>query len=135
MLDFACGTGLMSRALAAHTARKVGVDISQGMVDSNFRIMLQGVPTEEMRSLVANLEGKEGELDDERLDVALVRGRSPGNTCNALRHRRRISVTVDDSDSVSDVPLGALVGPSRRDLAPQPYCTPHERSAGAPREQ
>jgi ubiquinone/menaquinone biosynthesis C-methylase UbiE len=75
MLDFACGTGLMSRALAAHTARIVGVDISQGMVDAyNARVALQGVPAEEMRAVVADLTGAAGELDDQKFDVALVRG-------------------------------------------------------------
>jgi hypothetical protein len=53
----------------------------------------------------------------------------------ARSHRGRIVVIVDDSDYVSDIPRGTLVGRSRGDLSPQPCCTPHERSAGALREQ
>jgi hypothetical protein len=50
-------------------------------------------------------------------------------------HRGTIVVTVDDSDYVSDIPCGSLVGRSRGNLSPQPCRTPHERSAGVLREQ
>jgi predicted TPR repeat methyltransferase len=33
VLDFACGTGIVSRGLVPHCKKLVGVDISQGMVD------------------------------------------------------------------------------------------------------
>jgi hypothetical protein len=54
---------------------------------------------------------------------------------DATSHRGTIVVTVDESDYVSDIPRGTLVGRSRGNLSPQPICTPHERSASALREQ
>ncbi|KAI5984005.1 hypothetical protein EDD15DRAFT_2312577 [Pisolithus albus] len=42
-MDFACGTGLISRELAPHAKSIVGVDISQNMVDMyNLSVHNQG---------------------------------------------------------------------------------------------
>ncbi|KAG6898456.1 hypothetical protein C0993_006790 [Termitomyces sp. T159_Od127] len=73
VLEFACGTGLVSRELAPYTKRIVGVDISQGMVDQfNTRVRNQGIPPEEMQAFRAELRGEAGELGDEKFDVLIV---------------------------------------------------------------
>ncbi|KDQ59749.1 hypothetical protein JAAARDRAFT_33321 [Jaapia argillacea MUCL 33604] len=70
LLDFACGTGLLSRNLAAHTKSIVGADISQGMVDQyNLRVSNQGIAPEEMKAIRVELKGQEGELDGAKFDV------------------------------------------------------------------
>ncbi|KAG7453119.1 hexaprenyldihydroxybenzoate methyltransferase [Guyanagaster necrorhizus] len=72
LLDFACGTGLMSRQLAPHCKSILGIDISQGMVDKyNTRVHNQGIPPEDMRALCIDLKGEEGELDGSKFDVVL----------------------------------------------------------------
>ncbi|KAG8798617.1 hypothetical protein FRC17_007373, partial [Serendipita sp. 399] len=51
MLDYACGTGQMSRRLAPYVKKIVGVDISQRMVDHyNQRVFNQGISEEEMHA-------------------------------------------------------------------------------------
>jgi len=70
MMEYACGTGLVSRQLAPYAKTIVGVDISQGMVDQfNLRVSNQGIPPEEMRAVRQELKGEEGELDSMRFDV------------------------------------------------------------------
>ncbi|THU80114.1 S-adenosyl-L-methionine-dependent methyltransferase [Dendrothele bispora CBS 962.96] len=70
ILDYACGTGLNSRQLAPHAKLIVGVDISQGMVDTyNQKISNQGIPFDEMRAVCLELKGEEGELDGMKFDV------------------------------------------------------------------
>ncbi|KAG5727411.1 hypothetical protein E4T56_gene11935 [Termitomyces sp. T112] len=72
VLEYACGTGLVSRELAPYTKRIVGVDISQGMVDQyNLRVRNQGIPPEEMQAFRAELKGEAGELGDEKFDVII----------------------------------------------------------------
>ncbi|KAI0062076.1 S-adenosyl-L-methionine-dependent methyltransferase, partial [Artomyces pyxidatus] len=72
VLDFACGTGLVSRALAPYAKMLLGVDISQGMVDEyNRRVANQGIAPEEMRAVRAELTGAEGELNGLRFDVVV----------------------------------------------------------------
>ncbi|KAG5641802.1 hypothetical protein DXG03_004168 [Asterophora parasitica] len=70
VLEYACGTGLVSRELSPYAKRIVGVDISQGMVDQfNLRVRNQGIPPEEMQAFAVELKGEPGELEDERFDV------------------------------------------------------------------
>jgi len=70
VMDYACGTGLISRELAPYARSILGVDISQGMVDQyNLRVFNQGIPPEEMRAVCAELEGKDGELRGQNFDV------------------------------------------------------------------
>jgi len=70
VLDFACGTGLISRELAAHTNKIVGVDISEAMVKQyNQRVENQGIPPEEMRAVCTELKGTVEELDGVKFDV------------------------------------------------------------------
>lgn len=74
LLDFACGTGVMSRELAPEVKSVVGVDISQGMVDQyNLRVSNQGISPDEMSAICAELKGEAGELEDRRFHVAVVR--------------------------------------------------------------
>ncbi|KAI6151228.1 S-adenosyl-L-methionine-dependent methyltransferase [Pisolithus tinctorius] len=52
VMDFACGTGLISRELAPHAKSIVGVDISQSMVDMyNLGVYNQGISPDEMRAV------------------------------------------------------------------------------------
>ncbi|KAJ7494432.1 S-adenosyl-L-methionine-dependent methyltransferase [Mycena galericulata] len=70
VMDFACGTGLISRGLAPYCKSIVAVDISQAMVDHFAeKIHNQGIPPEEMRVVCADLKGEESELDGEKFDV------------------------------------------------------------------
>ncbi|KAK1987418.1 S-adenosyl-L-methionine-dependent methyltransferase [Colletotrichum cereale] len=56
LLDYACGTGLISRALAQFTTHCVGVDISENMVAVyNARAENQGLSTDEMRAYQGDL--------------------------------------------------------------------------------
>ncbi|EPQ50567.1 S-adenosyl-L-methionine-dependent methyltransferase [Gloeophyllum trabeum ATCC 11539] len=72
VLDYACGTGLISRNLAPHTKSIVGVDISQGMVDQyNLRVSNQGIPPEEMKAVRAELKGDDNELGGAKFDVVV----------------------------------------------------------------
>ncbi|KAG6831248.1 hypothetical protein H0H87_005814, partial [Tephrocybe sp. NHM501043] len=73
VLEYACGTGLVSRQLAPYAKRIVGVDISQGMVDQfNLRVGNQGIAPEEMQAVCVELKGEDGELGDEKFDVIVV---------------------------------------------------------------
>ncbi|KAF8162776.1 S-adenosyl-L-methionine-dependent methyltransferase [Crassisporium funariophilum] len=65
VMDFACGTGLVSRELAPHTHSIVGVDISQAMVDRyNQTVSNQGISPEEMRAVCKDLKGQDNELEE-----------------------------------------------------------------------
>ncbi|KAH8153549.1 uncharacterized protein LAJ45_02362 [Morchella importuna] len=56
LLDYACGTGLFSKVLAPYTKQLIGMDLSEGMVDIfNRSVQNQGIPSEEMRAIVADL--------------------------------------------------------------------------------
>lgn len=73
LLDYACGTGLISKRLAPYTKSIVGVDISQGMIDQyNLHVSDQGIEPDEMQALCVELKGVDGELDGRKFDVAIV---------------------------------------------------------------
>ncbi|KAK5656517.1 hypothetical protein OQA88_4494 [Cercophora sp. LCS_1] len=56
LLDYACGTGIVSRALAPHTTQCVGIDLSDNMVAAyNARAENQGLSVNEMRAYQGNL--------------------------------------------------------------------------------
>jgi len=70
VMDFACGTGLISRGLASHSHKIVGIDISEAMVEQyNQRVENQGIPSEEMRAICTELKGTAEELDGVKFDV------------------------------------------------------------------
>ncbi|KAI1212802.1 S-adenosyl-L-methionine-dependent methyltransferase [Annulohypoxylon truncatum] len=83
LLDYACGTGMMSRALAPYTTQCVGIDVSENMVVAyNCRAENQGLSRDEMYAVVGDLIALDGPqpsdvLADSRLfgfDVATVGG-------------------------------------------------------------
>ncbi|KAK6207282.1 hypothetical protein LQW54_007366 [Pestalotiopsis sp. IQ-011] len=56
LLDYACGTGMISRALGPYTTQCVGVDISENMVGAyNARAENQGLTRDDMFAVVGNL--------------------------------------------------------------------------------
>ncbi|RYP71515.1 hypothetical protein DL771_004770 [Monosporascus sp. 5C6A] len=56
LLDYACGTGMMSRALAPYVTQCVGIDLSENMVAAyNARARNQGLAPDEMHAVVGNL--------------------------------------------------------------------------------
>ncbi|KAH8648365.1 S-adenosyl-L-methionine-dependent methyltransferase [Xylariales sp. PMI_506] len=56
LLDYACGTGMVSRALAPYTTQCVGIDISENMVKTyNKRTANQGLTKEDMYAVVGDL--------------------------------------------------------------------------------
>ncbi|KAF8626380.1 hypothetical protein AX15_005030 [Amanita polypyramis BW_CC] len=70
VMDYACGTGLVSRELAPYARRILGVDISAAMVDRyNLRVHNQGIAPEEIHAVCTELEGREGELKGDKFDV------------------------------------------------------------------
>ncbi|KAM0753975.1 S-adenosyl-L-methionine-dependent methyltransferase [Meredithblackwellia eburnea MCA 4105] len=73
LLDFACGSGLVSQRLAPHCKRIVGVDLSQAMVDHfNQLVADHGIEKEEMVAIQRDeLKDDENELDGELFDVVL----------------------------------------------------------------
>ncbi|TFK34901.1 hexaprenyldihydroxybenzoate methyltransferase [Crucibulum laeve] len=72
VMDFACGTGLISHQLAPYAQTIVGVDISQRMVDRyNEQVGNQGISHDEMQAICADLQGVEGELDGMKFDIVV----------------------------------------------------------------
>ena len=72
-LMFSFKVGLISKELASYAKSIVGVDISQSMVDRyNRNVSNQGIPSEEIRAVCAELKGKNEELDGLKFDVIIV---------------------------------------------------------------
>ncbi|KAF7323453.1 Methyltransf-25 domain-containing protein [Mycena chlorophos] len=72
VLDFACGTGIVSHGLVGRVQELVGVDISQGMVDQfNKSAAEHGIAPEKMRALRVELRGEDQELDGKKFDVVV----------------------------------------------------------------
>ncbi|KAI1755833.1 S-adenosyl-L-methionine-dependent methyltransferase [Xylaria castorea] len=80
LLDYACGTGMMSRALLSYTTQCVGMDISEKMVSTyNTRAENQGLSPEEMHAVLGDLASDtvSGALSSSELfnfDIAVVGG-------------------------------------------------------------
>ncbi|KAI0105766.1 S-adenosyl-L-methionine-dependent methyltransferase [Nemania sp. FL0031] len=56
LLDYACGTGMMSRALTPYTTQCVGIDLSETMVAVyNQRAENQGLSADEMHAVLGDL--------------------------------------------------------------------------------
>eukprot|EP00727_Mastigamoeba_balamuthi_P012792 m51a1_g8135 putative S-adenosyl-L-methionine-dependent methyltransferase (256) ;mRNA; r:9571-10399 len=72
VLDFACGSGLVSRAIAAHAKKVVGVDISPVSIDMyNAAARALGYGPERMQGVALELTGAPGELSGELFDVVV----------------------------------------------------------------
>jgi 2-polyprenyl-3-methyl-5-hydroxy-6-metoxy-1,4-benzoquinol methylase len=66
--------GMMSQAIASKTKSIVGVDISPGSVEQyNLRVSNQGIEPDEMKAVATELKGVEGELENAKFDVVVVR--------------------------------------------------------------
>jgi ubiquinone/menaquinone biosynthesis C-methylase UbiE len=60
--------------LEPHVKSIVGVDISQGMIDQfTKRLSDKGISQDKVKPLVAELTGEEGELDNAKFDIVVVR--------------------------------------------------------------
>ncbi|GAB0135204.1 hypothetical protein EsDP_00003550 [Epichloe bromicola] len=56
LLDYACGTGLLSRALGPYLGQCIGIDISESMVEQyNFKAKIDGLTPEQRVAYVGNL--------------------------------------------------------------------------------
>ncbi|KUJ23612.1 S-adenosyl-L-methionine-dependent methyltransferase [Mollisia scopiformis] len=56
LLDYACGTGLVSRALAPYVTQCIGIDLTEGMVNEyNTSAQNQGIPATEIHAYQGNL--------------------------------------------------------------------------------
>ncbi|KAI1339254.1 S-adenosyl-L-methionine-dependent methyltransferase [Xylariaceae sp. FL0016] len=56
LLDYACGTGMVSRAIAPYVTRCVGIDVSENMVAAYNKVAEnQGLSQEEMHAVVGDL--------------------------------------------------------------------------------
>ncbi|KAI0085964.1 S-adenosyl-L-methionine-dependent methyltransferase [Irpex rosettiformis] len=72
VLDFACGTGLVSRELFPHVNSILGIDISQASVDVyNRHVTEQGISPEKLKAVKTLLKGEDGELDGNKYDVVV----------------------------------------------------------------
>ncbi|KAI0628797.1 S-adenosyl-L-methionine-dependent methyltransferase [Trametes polyzona] len=69
VLDFACGTGLVSQALRPYVKSIVGVDISQGSVDIYNKQAADMGFADQMKAVRAELKGEPGELDGRKFDL------------------------------------------------------------------
>ncbi|KAI1187836.1 S-adenosyl-L-methionine-dependent methyltransferase [Nemania serpens] len=80
LLDYACGTGMMSRALAPYTTQCIGMDISEEMVAAyNRGAENQGLSPDEMHAILGDLasESVDDALSSPELfnfDIAVVGG-------------------------------------------------------------
>lgn len=74
VMDYACGTGLISKGLIPHSKEVIGVDISQGMVDFyDSRAREIGYELERMRAVCVELKEDDPVLDGQKFDVIAVR--------------------------------------------------------------
>ncbi|CAI2175176.1 4894_t:CDS:2 [Funneliformis geosporum] len=74
VMDFACGTGLISQALCPYVKSIMGVDSAQAMVDEfNKKIWQQGIDESEMKAICLDLKESEGDqLDGRKFDFVVV---------------------------------------------------------------
>ncbi|KAI0792654.1 S-adenosyl-L-methionine-dependent methyltransferase [Abortiporus biennis] len=90
VLDFACGTGFLSRMLIPHVKTISGVDISQGMVDIyNQWVAKEGIDQEAMKAHRLELKGDGTEFGGSKFDVVVCQAAyhhfaSPSETTQLL---------------------------------------------------
>jgi SAM-dependent methyltransferase len=74
VLDYACGSGQVSRVLAPYVAQLVGVDISPRMVEVyNARANAQGLEPHEMRAINSLDQLLDSQSQPQLFDIAVVR--------------------------------------------------------------
>ncbi|KAG7095860.1 hypothetical protein E1B28_006552 [Marasmius oreades] len=72
VLEYACGTGLVSNELVPYCKSLVGVDISEGMIKEFVkRFEKQELPPTKVRGICQELKGEQGELNGETFDVVV----------------------------------------------------------------
>jgi len=72
VMEYACGTGLVSGNLAPYVKSILGVDISQGVVDLfNKRFADKEADQKRFRAIRAELKGDDSELDNENFHVII----------------------------------------------------------------
>ncbi|CAB4396828.1 unnamed protein product [Rhizophagus irregularis] len=96
VIDFACGTGLISQELRSYVKSIVGIDMAQGMVDEyNKKVLQQGIDENEMKAIC--LELKEGDqLNGRKFDLVV---------CASAYHH------IDDVTAISRI-LASYLKPS-----------------------
>ncbi|KIY45005.1 hexaprenyldihydroxybenzoate methyltransferase [Fistulina hepatica ATCC 64428] len=114
VLDFACGTGHISKCLAPHALKVLGVDISRGMVDQ-YNAALGG----NCKAIAIELRGQEGELDGEKFDVIV---------CSAAYHHFASPAEMTKMLVSFLKPSGALLVADFINLPKPPAGYQHENS-------
>ncbi|KAF9254216.1 S-adenosyl-L-methionine-dependent methyltransferase [Marasmius fiardii PR-910] len=72
VLEYACGTGLVSNELIPHCKSLIGVDISEGMIGQFVkRFEKQSLPPTKVRGICQELKGEQGELDGQTFDIVV----------------------------------------------------------------
>ncbi|KAH9939571.1 S-adenosyl-L-methionine-dependent methyltransferase [Amylocystis lapponica] len=119
LLDFACGTGLLSRELCPHVKAIVGVDVSSASIAQyNVRASNQGLLPEEMHAVCAELRGTAGELDGRRFDL-VVCAASYHHLENVAETTRTLAFFLKPGGSLLVIDI--LQDESRSDLFPAQY--------------
>ncbi|KAI0395176.1 hypothetical protein F5Y17DRAFT_474871 [Xylariaceae sp. FL0594] len=107
MLDYACGTGMMSRAIAPYTTQCVGMDVSEKMVAAyNARAENQGLLKREMHAIVGDLTAPtvsqdlmSSDLFD--FDIAVVGGGLHHFADPELAAKRHTTKTIIDLTTIT----------------------------------
>lgn len=78
VLDFACGTGLVSQHIASHVKFILGVDTSEGMIkEFNMKCFNQGIKPDEMKAVCVDLTTGNDSLSSEQLLAKLGGSSAP----------------------------------------------------------
>lgn len=102
-LDFGCGAGRLTRALAARFGEAVGVDVAQGMVDAARRLNGDAPNA----SFLVNARPDLGAFDTDAFDLvysSIVLQHLPGRAAVAAYVREFLRVTREDGLVVFGVP-------------------------------
>ncbi|KAI0648428.1 S-adenosyl-L-methionine-dependent methyltransferase [Trametes meyenii] len=126
VMDFACGTGLISQALRPHVKSVVGVDISQVSVDIYNKAAADLGFASQLKAVRADLKGEPGELDGAKFDLVTC--------CAAFHHIEAIDAITRTLASFLK-PGGALLvtdiraAPDGAELFPPTHhhMVPHRR--------
>jgi len=101
VMEYACGTGLVSGNLAPYVKSILGVDISQGVVDLfNKRFADKDADQKRFRAIRVELKGDDGELENEKFHVII---------CTSAYHHFEDVYQVTRLLAHFLVPSGALI--------------------------